>query len=156
MAYTKLIFKRPAITEENERVKLSEILAKPKAALSTAHVAFDQLTANIASMPSDPHAARANPQIIQGKLRYATLAFSLEIRDAERKEEIEQIRPLILDKLLSILGHKTFQELNNVQGRYILRNEIIDAVNHLLEKSNPTAARKNLVTNLYFSQFQVQ
>jgi flagellar FliL protein len=156
MVYTRLLFQRPAITEDNERIKLSELLSRPKGPAAAAHVDFEQMTANIAPTPSQPQPANGHPNQIMGKLHYATIAFSLEIRDGDRKDEIEKIRPLILDKLLSILGHKTFQELNNVQGRYVLRNQIIDAVNQLLEKANPASAKKGLVSNLYFSQFQVQ
>lgn len=156
LVYTRIIFKRPAITEEDERTKLANLKIKRKTTTTTATIVFEAFTANIVSVPAQPKADPNSPQQLQGKMHYATVAFSLEILDERKKDAIENLRPYILDKLLNILGHKTFQEMTNVQGRYVLRNEIIDAINHMTVKAGLTDENMNLISNLHFTQFVVQ
>lgn len=119
LVYTKILFKRPAITEETERKRLEAIKAKASAVGSEAGVVeFEPLTANIAGS--------------NGRKRYATVGFALEIRDKNRAGDVETVRALIIDRFLSILGKKQMTELNQVQGRFVLRSEMIDAVNQVI------------------------
>jgi flagellar basal body-associated protein FliL len=98
---------------------------------------------------------------ISGKLHYVTMAFNLEIRDAELKSLLDEIKPLYMDNLLNMLGRKTYADLTSVQGRYVLRNQIMDLANKLIaegQKKNPHGAQTNdnLVTNVYLTSFVVQ
>jgi flagellar basal body-associated protein FliL len=73
-----------------------------------------------------------------------------------------------MDYLLSLLGRKAFADLTTVQGRYLLRSQISEIVNQLVngemdEKDTPGKAPQHhvgggapLVTNVYFTQFIVQ
>jgi flagellar basal body-associated protein FliL len=173
--YTRMVFKRPVITESGERARLAKMHASPLPPSIPMTIAFEPLTVNIEATPVAPKADEKSNQQIQGKLHYVTLGFSLEIRDSKRKEEIEELRPFLIDHLLHVLGHKKFQELNSVQGRYLLRTEIVNFANDYLEKhklkgfAKPTEEPKEkeddstepapkdiLVTELYFNQFIVQ
>jgi flagellar FliL protein len=55
---------------------------------------------------------------------------------------------VILDKINSTLSKKKFYELNQVQGRYIFRSQIIDATNEIL--GGP------IVLDIYFTDFLLQ
>jgi flagellar basal body-associated protein FliL len=116
---TRVLYKRPVITEESERKRL-EALAKAKAKidLEPGLVAFDPVTINIAPVQGRPH--------------YATIGFSLQIRDNTRQSDVEAVRALIMDKFLGLVGRKEPYELNNVQGRFVLRTELIDAANKVI------------------------
>ena len=129
------------------------------------------MTVNILSNPNQPKPVPGQSQQIQGKLHYATLAFSLEIRDAEKKDVLEELRPILNDRIIGMVGRKSPAELSTVQGRYVLRSQIIEAANELVEKTKiPSSVSKSrkkkllgpapppepLVTNLFFSQVIVQ
>ena len=153
--YTRVLFKRPAITEEGERAKLAEAQARSKAPPVSGLVNFEPVTVNIKSTPTTPKPEiEAQPGEFTGKLHYATVAFSFEIRDISKKEDIEALRPILLDRILSMMGRKNFEELTTVQGRYVLRTQILDLVNNLLKAESKD--RDNAVTNVFFNQFIVQ
>jgi flagellar basal body-associated protein FliL len=171
MVYSRILFKRPAITEEAERARLVALHSKPQAPTAPGLIEFPVMTVNILSNPVQPKALPGQPQQIQGKLHYATLAFSLEIRDIEKKEVIEELRPLITDRIIGLVGRKAPNELSTVQGRYVLRAQIIEGANELIEKTKipppvsrarkkkllgPAPPAEPLITNLYFSQVIVQ
>jgi flagellar basal body-associated protein FliL len=118
-------------------------------------VTFEPVTVNIGVAGIPPAAAgggqpAVDPAPAPGKLHYATVGFALELRDAAQKPRFEALRPILLDRILQILGHKSLTELNTVQGRYILRSQLMDVANQMIP--GPQAA----VTNVYFTQFVVQ
>jgi flagellar basal body-associated protein FliL len=131
LAYTRLIFKRPAITEPAERQRLANLHASPRPEGKPGLLAFEPMTVNIASSPVNPKPAPGTSEQIEGKLHYANIGFSLELRDESRKDEIEALRPVIVDRFLSLVGRKSFHELTTVQGRYILREQVLAMVNGL-------------------------
>lgn len=116
LVYVKFLYKRPSITEETERARLAaQAAATPKAPLESGLVNFEAVTVNLAPSEGRPH--------------FATIGFALEIRDKTRQGDVETVRALIMDKFLSLVGRKQAFELNNVQGRFILRTELTDAAN---------------------------
>jgi flagellar basal body-associated protein FliL len=116
---TRVLYKRPVITEESERKRLEALAAATsKPALESGLVAFDPVTINLAP--------------VQGRSHYATIGFSLEIRDKTRQNDVEAVRALIMDKFLGLVGRKQPFELNNVQGRFVLRTELIDTANKVI------------------------
>lgn len=132
--YTKFVFKRPSITEENERARLEEEHKKnERANVTPGYVVFEPITVNIESMqnPSRVETAPDGGGSIQGRLHYATVGFSLEIRDIDQKALIDRVRPILMDRLLGILGRKKFNDLTTVQGRYVIRAQIQDIANRL-------------------------
>jgi flagellar basal body-associated protein FliL len=157
LAYTRFLYQRPVITEDAERIRLAAIQARPEAPLVSAQIQFDPVTINISPAPAHPRPADGSSLQIQGKLHYCNVGFVLEIADERRKAMVEGIRPLLADRLLSLLGRKQFHELVSVQGRYVLRSQIMDAVNQLVaRKEGKTAAKENLVSQVYFTHFIVQ
>jgi flagellar basal body-associated protein FliL len=158
LTYTRLIFKRPQITEEGERDRLVTMQTDAKPALTSGYVSFEPTTVNISSSPPQAKAADGTQSQILGKLHYATIGFSMELKDISRKDDIEALRPLIMDQFLALVGRKQFHELTSVEGRYILRTQLIEVANSMAAKrlKESQADTGPLVVNLYFNQFLVQ
>ncbi len=154
LAYTRLIYHRPAITEESERERLAEETKAPPIPNATpGSLAFEPMTINIQAAPATPRPDELNNRQIQGKLHYATVAFTLEVRDMGFKEQIEEIRPVLMDRILTLMGKKPFHELTTVQGRYLLRSQILDMANELARAPQNQAP---LLSDVFFTQFVVQ
>ena len=156
--YSKLKYKRVPIMEDGERARLAKVSEAPVGEEMKGSVDFEPVTVNIASYPEQPKAADGKSQQIQGKLHYATVGFVLEIGDKNLQSHVNAVRPLILDRLILLLGKKTSHELSTVQGRYVLSTEIIDFANSIIA-SAPHASAKlkdGLITHVYFTQFLVQ
>ena len=153
LVYTRILYKRPQITEELEREVVATKFAKAKHADNSlkALIKVEAFTANIKT-GDGPIQSPGAPAAI-GKMHYVNMAFSLEVRDGFQAE-VDSIRAPFMDKLLHILGKMTVEELTTVQGRYILRTQIVDLVNQLLNKGKKDA--EPVATNVYFSQFLVQ
>jgi flagellar FliL protein len=139
--YTKVIFKRPPITEQKERARLNENAKKLDAAIGAKKliVALDPLTVNLDTFKGEDG---------KDKVHYASITLSVEIRDERELDQFNAIRPKIMDRIIQNLGKKSFDDLNQVQGRYLFRSQIIDAANEFLGKP--------IVTEIYFNDFLLQ
>lgn len=156
--YTRLKYHRPSITEESERVRIAKVSSEPVENIATL-IQFEPVTVNIASTPIAPHPSDGTVQQIQGKLHYVTLSFSLELQNRTHQSLIESSRPAIMDHLLLLLGKRQFHELTTVQGRYILRSQLMEFANKLIAASNSSETDgepNGMVSNIYFNQFLVQ
>lgn len=143
-AYTQFIFKKPRITEPGERDRLTQAAATPVPKAVAGTVSFEPLTLNI-----KPSGTEENP-----RMHFLKLTFTLELQDMGATGTLESLKPVILDRILNLLGRKTFQELVTVQGRFVLRTEILDIANALLSKE--LGRKDTLVTNVFFNEFVVQ
>ena len=139
--YTKLIYKHPAITETKERIRLAQNGTKldPQNNATKTTVLLDPITANL-----DPYTGPDGKQ----KVHYVSLTLAVEIRDVAEAEKFNAAKPIVLDKVLTHLGKKKFEDLNQVQGRYVFRSQIIDAANEYLGAP--------VVTEVYFTDFLLQ
>lgn len=139
--YTKVIYKRPAITESKERQRLESQANKDAIKFSGKRglISLDPVTANL-----DPFTDTDGKQ----KLHYVSLSMSIEVRDEKEIPKFENIKPVIQDQIIQHLGKKTFEDLNQVQGRYLFRSLIIDASNAYLKEP--------VVTDVFFSDFLLQ
>ena len=133
LVYTKLLFKRPPITEAQERARLEKQKEKKLKDAKKAEpgmVTFDPITVNIRSTPGKVRTTESGD--VEGKLHYATIGFALELKDKNKTSLIEELRPMFMDKLMSMLGRKSYTDLITVQGRFLVRTQIMDAVNDLI------------------------
>ncbi len=139
--YTKMIYKRPPITEAQERQRLSKAQHKTEVMhlQKKGIVPLDSITANL-----DPYTGADGKQ----KFHYVSISLSVEIRDEKEIHKFDEIKPIVLDQILQQLGKKTFEDLNQVQGRYLFRSLIIDATNAYLKEP--------IVTEVYFTDFILQ
>ena len=139
--FTKVIYKRPEITEAHER----KILAKNEHKtvvnnnLKKGIVDLEPITANL-----DPYTDADGKQ----KTHYVSITLAVEIRDEAEVKKFEAIKPIVLDSIIQLVGKKKFEDLNQVQGRYLFRSQIIDATN--------TYLKDQMVTEVYFTDFLMQ
>lgn len=80
--------------------------------------------------------------------RYLRVAVDLELSDAALIDEMNKRLPQVRDSILMILPSKKLEDLQSVQGKTALREEIIATVNSFLIKGH--------VSNLYFTEFVFQ
>ncbi len=144
--YTRFIFHKPKITEQGERTRLVGTTLAPQATHVAGLVAFEPMIVNIATDSEQDKE--------EDSLHFVKMTFSFELQDMSLEATISSLKPVILDRLLSLLGRKTPQELNTVQGRYILRTDMLDLANSLIAKE--TGKREAVITNVYFNDFTVQ
>ncbi len=154
--YSKLLFKKAIITESTERERLLALHLKQNPTPVSTYISFDPITVNIKANPDQPLPMDGTSQQINGKLHFITLSFALEIRDAAQQDFIKAVTPLILDRLILILGRKYYSELTTVQGRYILHSQFLDQINPVIAPLLPQPTKEAVITNIYFTQFIVQ
>ncbi len=80
--------------------------------------------------------------------RLVRLDLSLEMMDEEGYEEVIGIQPQARDSVMRILNSKTFGDVETVQGKLQLKNQIIAELN--------TSLKKGVVKNVYFNELVVQ
>lgn len=138
--YTKIMYKHPVITEEMERARRvkSEKKLDPHLNAKKALIQLDPIMVNL-----DPFKENGKE-----KIHYATLTLAVEIRDEAEAGKFSAAKPVVMDKIIENLGKKKFEDLNQVQGRYLFRSQIIDAANAHLGAP--------VVTEVYFSDFLLQ
>jgi flagellar FliL protein len=74
--------------------------------------------------------------------------LSLEVVNEKAKEKVESSKPALLDRIIQNLGKRTFQELNQVQGRYVFKSQVIDDANEYL--------RAPVVVEVFMTDFMLQ
>lgn len=80
--------------------------------------------------------------------RYVSLDVELELISPEVSKEIEAQNARIRDALILLLSSKTYTELSTQEGKHILRNEILDRINQILNGSK--------VVRVYYTNFVIQ
>lgn len=80
--------------------------------------------------------------------RLVRVEVNLEMLDEEGFEEVINKAPQAQDSINKLLNAKTFNDVETVQGKLQLKNQIIAELNGFLDKG--------VVKNVYFSQFVVQ
>ena len=80
--------------------------------------------------------------------RYLRVTIKLELKSDEITEQVEKRLPHIRDGILMILPTKKYSDINSVEGKTALRDQIMASINNLLNKDS--------VTNIYFTEFVVQ
>ncbi len=89
----------------------------------------------------------ANLASTDGK-RYLRITMDLDYSENELAEELEGRLPQIRDSILMILTTKRFEDVNNIDGKIALRNEIVEKLNSFLQKGS--------INNIYFTEFVIQ
>lgn len=80
--------------------------------------------------------------------RFVRLEMSVEMYDKEGFEELVSLGGESRDAIMRILNAKKFNELETVQGKLHLKNEVVAHLNEAL--------KRGVVKNVYFTKFQVQ
>ena len=80
--------------------------------------------------------------------RYLKVRIELELSSKDLEAQVKERMPQIKDGLLILLSSKTYEEIETVEGKLRLRQEIVARINSFL-----TSGR---VQNIYFTEFVVQ
>jgi len=86
--------------------------------------------------------------ISQDGNHYVKASLSIELSSPSAQAEINQRMPQIRDAILMLVGNKTYEELQDLQGKRQLKAEMISKINTFL--------RTGRVNNIYFTDFVVQ
>jgi flagellar FliL protein len=79
---------------------------------------------------------------------YVKAAFTLELTAIDAVPEVEQRMPQIRDTILLLIGNKTYEELQDLQGKKQLKAELLSRINAFLVTGK--------VQSIYFTNFVVQ
>ena len=80
--------------------------------------------------------------------RYVKAAITLELTSETAKEETNMRMPQVRDAILLLVGNKTYDELQDLQGKKQLKAELSSKLNSLLQTGRVQA--------IYFTDFVVQ
>lgn len=79
---------------------------------------------------------------------YVKASLSLELNKEEALEETNKRMPQIRDSILLLVGNKTYEELQDLQGKKQLKAELVSKINSFLQNGRVKA--------IYFTDFVVQ
>jgi len=80
--------------------------------------------------------------------RYLKSRLDLELNNDGVVLEVEKRLPQIRDSILTMLSSKSFDDIHTLEGKFLLRTEIISMLNQHLKTGQ--------VTNIYFTEFIIQ
>jgi flagellar protein FliL len=80
--------------------------------------------------------------------RYIKTTVQVEFLDVEAPEAFEHRLPQIRDLILTLLTNRTFEDIRTPDGKERLREDVIDRINHAMERE--------AVRAVYFTEFIVQ
>ncbi|GAB6192667.1 flagellar basal body-associated FliL family protein [Desulfocastanea catecholica] len=87
--------------------------------------------------------------IISGDVaHYVKASFTVELTNIEVQAEVEQRMPQMRDAILLLISSKTYEELQDLQGKKQLKAELTGKMNSFLQTGK--------VTSIYFTNFVVQ
>jgi flagellar protein FliL len=79
---------------------------------------------------------------------YVKTSLTLELTNQQGKDEITQRMPQIRDAILLLIGNKTFEELQDLEGKKQLKAELMSKINGFLQAGK--------VKSIFFTEFVVQ
>jgi len=79
---------------------------------------------------------------------YVKASLTIELASEPAKEELEKRMPQIRDAILLLVGNKTFEELQDLQGKKQLKAELLSKINAILYSGK--------AKSIYFTDFVVQ
>lgn len=134
LLYTRVLYKKPQITESQEKAKLAPSHGSESKEGDRPLATFDELRVNIASTG--------------GRSHFATFQMTAECVDEEAQGRVESQKDKLVDKMIAIFNRKEVRELTTVQGRLVLKEELVHAFNGIVGDGS--------VTDVMFSSFTVQ
>jgi len=84
----------------------------------------------------------------EGGNRYLRVTMKLELQHEKQVETVERRLPMVRNSILMILPSKKYEDIDDVEGKIGLRDEVIAKLNALLKPAS--------VTNIYFTEFVIQ
>ncbi len=122
----------PPEDQKPEQVKMIEPAAEEEADIGPM-LDIDEFIVNIISQDTN---------------HYVKASMTLELSNDKVLEEAKQRMPQIRDAILLLVGNKTFEELQDLQGKKQLKAELKSKINSFLKTGR--------VKNIYLTDFVVQ
>lgn len=123
-------FETPKITEEVEEVELASTLEEMESDVILYRM--DEFTVNLAGHPR----------------RAIRFEIALEMLDEKGFEEVVQLGAVARDSIVRILNEKKFQDIEGIQGKLLLKDQIATNLNSFL--------KEGVVKDILFTEFVVQ
>jgi flagellar FliL protein len=79
---------------------------------------------------------------------YVKASMTVELTNEAVKTEVEQRMPQMRDAILLLISNKTYEELQDLQGKKQLKAELLSKINSFLQTGE--------VVSIYFTNFVVQ
>lgn len=83
-----------------------------------------------------------------GRSRYLRVTMDLELVESSDASKLNQRLSQVRDSILMILPTKQFEDIASMEGKIALRDELMAKLNSLFSR--------NVVTNIFFTEFVVQ
>ena len=80
-----------------------------------------------------------------GGRRFLMTQLSVEVNEKKVLAEVDKKLPIVQDKLIMVLSSQTLEDLSSQDGMEILKEQLIDALNEVLNTGE--------VTNIYYNKF---
>ncbi|MFP4083512.1 MAG: flagellar basal body-associated protein FliL [Desulfonatronovibrio sp.] len=80
--------------------------------------------------------------------RYLRTTLQVEVVDGSAASDIERFMPRVRDSIILLLSSKSYTELDSMDKKVQLRNEIVERLNQFIGQGK--------VVHVYFSEFVVQ
>ncbi len=80
--------------------------------------------------------------------RYLKVILQLEVSQPAVVPELDQLKPKLRDSTLDLLGSKSYQELQDLNGKQKLRDDIMMRLNSFLTSGK--------IVRIYFTEFVIQ
>ena len=81
-------------------------------------------------------------------MRKLSVEMHLEMLDSEGFEEVVTMGAQTRDAIMKLLGQKTYQDVESIQGKLFLKDQMAATVNSFLEKG--------VVKDIFFSNFVIE
>lgn len=133
VAAVLLLKKEPAPVEEQEAAPQVPVPELNQEAAIGPMVNIDEFIVNIISADT-PH--------------YVKASLTVELTNEEVQAEVEQRMPQMRDAILLLIGNKTYEELQDLQGKKQLKAELRSRINSFLQTGK--------IRSIYFTNFVVQ
>lgn len=85
---------------------------------------------------------------LKGATRTIRMSLSLEMLSEEGFEEVISKNEMARDEIVKIINSKKFDEIESIQGKLFLKDQIASSINSILEKG--------VIKDVYFGDFVVQ
>ncbi len=140
--YTRVLYKRPVITEAQQRKILdAELERKEKA----------RIAAFVPALYKVPK-FEANLKPSGNKEHMLSIGLSLEMADQSFQSLLDDKRPQFMNRLNQVIANTTAEEIITIQGRLLFRSKIFGIISEILKVEKGPAP----VRDLYFTEFLIQ